>query len=104
MNLAELFPYHSRAFESADGQTFHGWLAETNSANLPNLSGDYTGGGMNLWTQDAAAETPTEFIGATLTDMSTGTVYLITGASRCDDVDGGPSFWLLQVKESRSGR
>ena len=104
MNLAELFPYHSRQFESADGQTFHGWLAESTAANLPNLTGDYTGAGMNLWTQDAAAETPNDFVGLTVQDMSTGTFCLITGATRYDDVDGGPGYWLLQVKESRAGR
>lgn len=104
MNLTELFPYHSRLFESAGGQTFHGWLAESGAAALPGLSPDYTGGGVNLWTQDAAAETPTEFIGSIVQDMTTGTFYLVTGATRYDDVDGGPSFWLFQVKESRAGR
>ena len=105
MNLMELFPYHSRLFEAPDGQQFHGWLAEATAANLPNLTGDYTGGGMNLWTQDAAAATPNDFVGLTVQDMTTGTAYLITGATRYDDyADGGPSFWLLQVKESRAGR
>lgn len=102
MNLSELFPYHGHQFQTTDGQSFHGWLAVAGSASLPGLSPDYAGS-MNLWTQDAAGDHATDFLGSTVADMTSGVRYMVTGATRYDDVDGGPSFWLFQVKESRRG-
>lgn len=105
MNLSELFPYHAHRFTAADGTGFTGWLAESGAANIPGLSPDWQGSGMNLWTQDLSKYPLSGIVGGTVTDEDTGTVYLITGATRYDDyADGGAGYWLLQVKESRAGR